>query len=50
LCDRRIDRLLWRAHSLKSTNPRAAAAIWAQIDRPLVASSVHRRGVRQPGD
>jgi ABC-type transport system substrate-binding protein len=35
-CDRRIDRLLRRAQSLKSTNPRAAAATWARIDRRLV--------------
>jgi peptide/nickel transport system substrate-binding protein len=35
-CDRRVDRWLRRAQSLKSTNPRAAAAIWARIDRRLV--------------
>jgi peptide/nickel transport system substrate-binding protein len=35
-CDRRIDRRLGRAQSLKSTNPRAAPAIWARIDRQLV--------------
>ena len=32
-CDRRIDRQLRRAQELKSTRPRAAAAIWAG-DRP----------------
>jgi ABC-type transport system substrate-binding protein len=35
-CDRRIDRWLRRAQALKPTNPRAAAAIWARIDRRLV--------------
>jgi peptide/nickel transport system substrate-binding protein len=35
-CDRRIDRQLERAQQLKSTRPRAAAAIWAAIDRRLV--------------
>ena len=35
-CDRRIDRQLRRAQALKSTRPRAAAAIWAAIDRRLV--------------
>jgi len=35
-CDRRVDRLLERAQALKSTRPRAAAAIWAAIDRRLV--------------
>jgi peptide/nickel transport system substrate-binding protein len=35
-CDRRIDRWLRRAHAVKSTNPRAAAAMWARIDRRLV--------------
>jgi ABC-type transport system substrate-binding protein len=35
-CDRYIDRQLERAQQLKSTRPRAAAAIWAAIDRRLV--------------
>jgi DNA-binding SARP family transcriptional activator/ABC-type transport system substrate-binding protein len=35
-CDRRVDRWLERAQALKSTNPRAATAIWARIDRRLV--------------
>jgi peptide/nickel transport system substrate-binding protein len=35
-CERRIDRSLRRAQALQSTNPRAAAAIWARIDRGLV--------------
>ena len=35
-CDPKIDRQLRRAQALKSTNPRAAAAIWARIDRRLV--------------
>jgi YVTN family beta-propeller protein len=35
-CDRRIDRTILRAQALKSTQPRAAAALWAKIDRELV--------------
>jgi len=35
-CDRRVDRWLRRAQALKPTNPRAAAAIGARIDRRLV--------------
>jgi ABC-type transport system substrate-binding protein len=35
-CDRRVDRWLEHAQALKATNPRAAAAIWARIDRRLV--------------
>jgi peptide/nickel transport system substrate-binding protein len=35
-CDRRVDAWLRRAQSLKATNPRAAAAIYARIDRRLV--------------
>jgi hypothetical protein len=35
-CDRRIDRQLQRTELLKSANLRAAAPIWAAIDRRLV--------------
>ncbi|HYZ29016.1 MAG TPA: BTAD domain-containing putative transcriptional regulator [Thermoleophilaceae bacterium] len=35
-CDRNIEASLRRAQTLKSTNPRAAAAIWARVDRRLV--------------
>lgn len=35
-CDRRIDRMLERAQQVKSSRPRAAAALWAAIDRRLV--------------
>ena len=35
-CDRRIDRQMNRAKSLQASDPRAAAAVWAQIDRDLV--------------
>jgi ABC-type transport system substrate-binding protein/DNA-binding SARP family transcriptional activator len=35
-CDRHVDRQLRRAQTLKATNPRAAAAIWAGVDRRLV--------------
>ena len=35
-CDRQIDRWIKHAQTLNSTNPRAAAAAWARIDRRLV--------------
>jgi peptide/nickel transport system substrate-binding protein len=39
-CDPAIDRLNARARSLQATNPQAAAAIWAEIDRRLVDRAV----------
>jgi YVTN family beta-propeller protein len=39
-CDRRIDREILRAQSLKATNPRAAASLWARIDHELVDRAV----------
>jgi peptide/nickel transport system substrate-binding protein len=35
-CDRRLDRWMRRAQALKATRPRAAAELWARIDRALV--------------
>jgi hypothetical protein len=35
-CDRRADRANLHASSLNSTNPRAAAGVWAALDRRLV--------------
>jgi YVTN family beta-propeller protein len=35
-CDPAIDRQMRRAQSLKATRPRAAASLWARIDRELV--------------
>jgi peptide/nickel transport system substrate-binding protein len=35
-CDLAADRLMRRAQALKATQPRAAAALWAQIDHRLV--------------
>jgi YVTN family beta-propeller protein len=35
-CDPRIDRQMNRAKSLQASSPRAAAAVWATIDRELV--------------
>jgi YVTN family beta-propeller protein len=35
-CNPRIDRQMNRAKSLQATSPRAAAAVWANIDRELV--------------
>jgi len=35
-CEARIDRQNLRARTLAATNPRQAAALWAQIDRDLV--------------
>ena len=35
-CDRRLDRQMARAQQLKATQPRAASALWARIDRALV--------------
>jgi peptide/nickel transport system substrate-binding protein len=35
-CDPGADRLMRRAQALKATQPRAAAALWARIDRRLV--------------
>ena len=35
-CVHRIDRQMLQASSLDSTNPRAAALLWAKIDREIV--------------
>jgi peptide/nickel transport system substrate-binding protein len=35
-CDRRVARANLQARSLNSTNPRAAASVWAGLDRRLV--------------
>jgi peptide/nickel transport system substrate-binding protein len=35
-CDRRIDRAMKHARSLEAANPRAAASVWASVDRALV--------------
>ncbi len=35
-CDRRVDRAIRRAKSIQATSPRAAADVWAAIDRRLV--------------
>jgi ABC-type transport system substrate-binding protein len=35
-CDPKIDRMNARARLIQATNPHAAAALWAQIDRRLV--------------
>jgi YVTN family beta-propeller protein len=39
-CDRRIDREILRAQSLKAAAPRAAASLWARIDHELVDRAV----------
>jgi peptide/nickel transport system substrate-binding protein len=39
-CDPRIDREVLRAQALKATRPRAAASLWARIDRELVDRAV----------
>lgn len=36
ICDPQIDRMNSRARALEATDPRAAATLWAQIDRKLV--------------
>jgi YVTN family beta-propeller protein len=35
-CDPALDRRMHRAHALEVANPRAAASVWAQVDRELV--------------
>jgi peptide/nickel transport system substrate-binding protein len=39
-CDPSIDRAIAHAHTVQATNPRAADALWAELDRRLVDAAV----------